>query len=342
MAEPARPPRRVAFVIDKLAERSGGAERVLIETANALAARGHLVEILTHEPRGRPPFYPLAFGVSHSNLRRPQAARGRLRRALDALARDAARPRRPLPAAGRPADVASKHGGFWRRLERHLGAAPPRRRHRLPAAGDHRARARPPGRAAAPGGVAAQRARARPRQPRALGPQPARPGAAHGGARRTSTRSPCSCPSSATGSPSRCGRGSRSCRTRCADLGTPASGATPRGRTVLSIGRLAPVKRQGLLIEAWARLAGEFPDWTLKIFGIGPLEAELAAGDPRPRARRRGAADGPYRRHRGGIPRRRDARPPGRARGLGARGHRGDGRRACRRSPSPTARGSTS
>ena len=90
MAEPARPPRRVAFVIDKLAERSGGAERVLIETANALAARGHLVEILTHEHRGKPPFYPLAFGVTHTNLRRPQAVRGRLRRELDALARDAA------------------------------------------------------------------------------------------------------------------------------------------------------------------------------------------------------------------------------------------------------------
>ena len=50
----------------------------------------------------------------------------------------------------------------------------------------------------------------------------------------------------------------------------------PRQNIVLSVGRLAPVKRHGLLIEAWARLAGEFPDWQLRIFGIGPLEAALA------------------------------------------------------------------
>ena len=46
---------------------------------------------------------------------------------------------------------------------------------------------------------------------------------------------------------------------------------------MLSVGRLAAVKRHGLLIDAFARLAGEFPDWQLRIFGIGPLEAALAA-----------------------------------------------------------------
>ena len=44
---------------------------------------------------------------------------------------------------------------------------------------------------------------------------------------------------------------------------------------MLSVGRLSAVKRHGLLIEAWARLAGEFPDWQLRIFGIGPLRASL-------------------------------------------------------------------
>jgi glycosyltransferase involved in cell wall biosynthesis len=42
------------------------------------------------------------------------------------------------------------------------------------------------------------------------------------------------------------------------------------------VGRLASVKRHDLLIDAWARIADEFPDWTLKIFGRGPLQKELA------------------------------------------------------------------
>ena len=54
-------------------------------------------------------------------------------------------------------------------------------------------------------------------------------------------------------------------------------GSRPRRKTVLAVGRLAAVKRHGLLIEAWARLAGEFPDWQLRIFGTGPTAAELEA-----------------------------------------------------------------
>ena len=48
-----------------------------------------------------------------------------------------------------------------------------------------------------------------------------------------------------------------------------------RDKTVLSVGRLASVKRHGTLIDAWARVADDFPDWTLKIFGRGPLQREL-------------------------------------------------------------------
>jgi glycosyltransferase involved in cell wall biosynthesis len=46
-------------------------------------------------------------------------------------------------------------------------------------------------------------------------------------------------------------------------------------KSVLSVGRLAGVKRHDLLIDAWSLIADEFPDWTLKIFGTGPLESEL-------------------------------------------------------------------
>lgn len=59
---------KIAFVIQKIAQRSGGAERVLIETANELSRRGYTVEILSHENRGKPPFYPLRDGVRHKNL----------------------------------------------------------------------------------------------------------------------------------------------------------------------------------------------------------------------------------------------------------------------------------
>jgi hypothetical protein len=113
---------RVAFIIDKLAQRSGGAERVLIETANALAARGHQVEIITHEYRGAAPFYALRRGVILSNLRPP--ARPRWRRLLD-MARSLLERHAPdWPGLDR-ITWASRNGSFWRRLDRHLKATRP-------------------------------------------------------------------------------------------------------------------------------------------------------------------------------------------------------------------------
>jgi glycosyltransferase involved in cell wall biosynthesis len=45
-------------------------------------------------------------------------------------------------------------------------------------------------------------------------------------------------------------------------------------------GRLAPVKRVDTLIDAFARIAGQRPDWDLLIIGGGELEAELKARVP--------------------------------------------------------------
>lgn len=56
------PPLRAAFVIQKLAGLSGGAERVFIETAEAMAARGISVRIITLDAD---PSRPLAFGRGH-------------------------------------------------------------------------------------------------------------------------------------------------------------------------------------------------------------------------------------------------------------------------------------
>ncbi|MBE3000729.1 glycosyltransferase family 4 protein [Nocardiopsis sp. HNM0947] len=47
-------------------------------------------------------------------------------------------------------------------------------------------------------------------------------------------------------------------------------------RTIVSAGRLAPSKRHDLLVEAFAGVADEHPDWTLRIYGRGSQRGRLA------------------------------------------------------------------
>ena len=58
------------------------------------------------------------------------------------------------------------------------------------------------------------------------------------------------------------------------------------GKVVVAAGRYAPEKGYAQLIEAFARVSPDHPDWMLKIFGHGPLEGELRA-----LAARRGVAE---------------------------------------------------
>ena len=44
---------------------------------------------------------------------------------------------------------------------------------------------------------------------------------------------------------------------------------------IISVARLYPQKNQKMMIEAFAKIAGNFPDWQLVIFGEGPLRATL-------------------------------------------------------------------
>jgi glycosyltransferase involved in cell wall biosynthesis len=53
--------------------------------------------------------------------------------------------------------------------------------------------------------------------------------------------------------------------------------ALPGGHRIVAMGRLVEQKGFDLLIEAFAALSGKFPDWSLIIFGEGPLRAELEA-----------------------------------------------------------------
>jgi glycosyltransferase involved in cell wall biosynthesis len=271
-----RPRRRICFVIDRLAGRSGGAERILIGTANALSARGHEVQILTHEPRGDAPFYPLAPGVIHTNLRRPKAVRNRLRRRLDA-ARDALHARcKSLPFPFDHLLWASKYGGFRRRLEAHLAAHQPDVAIAfLPPAITALGLARPlPGlrRVASLHNVPEQDLR----NPARWDPSPL------DRKRRMAALEACEAitvllPEFRDWFP-------EALRPRISVMPNPVpqmssarANRAKRHQTVLSVGRLAPVKRHDVLIDAWARLAGDFPDWTLKIFGIGPDQGALEA-----------------------------------------------------------------
>ena len=50
-----------------------------------------------------------------------------------------------------------------------------------------------------------------------------------------------------------------------------------KGRQLLNVGRLDPQKDQATLVRAFARLAPRFPNWNLRIVGEGQLRAELEA-----------------------------------------------------------------
>lgn len=57
----------------------------------------------------------------------------------------------------------------------------------------------------------------------------------------------------------------------------PEQPARSEAKVVASLGRFSHEKGYDLLLEAWARVAPEHPDWTLRLYGNGPLEEDLQA-----------------------------------------------------------------
>lgn len=63
-------------------------------------------------------------------------------------------------------------------------------------------------------------------------------------------------------------------QTSLTDLVVPKIQSSKLNR-IISVARLYPQKNQKMMIEAFAQIADEFPDWQLVIFGEGPLRSSL-------------------------------------------------------------------
>ncbi|MEB3965257.1 glycosyltransferase family 4 protein, partial [Streptomyces kunmingensis] len=62
--------------------------------------------------------------------------------------------------------------------------------------------------------------------------------------------------------------------------GVPAVDVQPSPRdskVIVAAGRLIPVKRYDRLVDAFAKVAGDHPDWTLRLYGRGPQKETLRA-----------------------------------------------------------------
>jgi Glycosyltransferase len=265
---------KICFVIEKLALRSGGAERVLIETANALHDAGYAIEIVTHEPRGKPPFYPLRAGIIQSNIRPANEFRSRGRRVLDRLRARFHRSDVLWPGVRRLKWV-SMHGGFWRRLGRHIDATAP----------DIVVAFLPPAVTA----LGLARFRHKPRlfaslhnvpeqdfdNPERWDPNPVD----RMYRRRVLERYDAIgilLPEFRDWFPTRLQDRLIVMPNAVPPVSPSRLAQAKREKTVISVGRLADVKEHRLLIEAWSYLRTDFPDWSCRIYGVGPLEHELS------------------------------------------------------------------
>jgi glycosyltransferase involved in cell wall biosynthesis len=264
---------RLCFVIDKLALRSGGAERVLIETVNALYDRGYCVEIVTHEVRGKRPFYPVRKGVILSNVRPRNEHRSRLRCKVDGLRAHFHQNRVFLPILDQ-LQWMSQHGAFHRRLAVHIDATRP----------DVVIGFLPPAVTA----VGLAQTQHKPRLFASLHNVPEQDfdnperWDANPVDRRIRKQVLNQFDGIGTLLPEFIEWFPRSLRDRLFVMPNAAQPVdddvikrASRKKIVASVGRLADVKQHDVLIDAWKLLQDDFPDWACEIFGKGPNETHL-------------------------------------------------------------------
>ncbi len=260
---------RVFLVIRRLSNRSGGAERLFCEMANMFADAGYDVTCLTCEASKEPPFYFLDPKVTRLNLWGRAARRAPWYGFLDVLAKTY-----DGTALLAPVDWASKNLYFLRRLEAVFRTAkpdvvisfmPPANTVSLLAGKTAGVPVIPTNH-----NVPEQDFTSTERWDQNPIDRSLRLWSLYAAARVHVLT-----PSFAAWFP-------RRLRSKVVALtnyvppefeDVPLS--APRSKEILAVGRLAPVKNYGLLIEAWALIAARHPDWRVSIYGVGPLHAEL-------------------------------------------------------------------
>ncbi len=235
-----------AFMIKALGHTGGGAERVLVDVANGLAERGHVISVITCDAPGTPSYYPL-----HASIERVQLNSGNTSQAsgLRQFYKRLQSYRRVLKARQPDVAIAFMHSSYLPAGLALLGTGIP-----LIASehiGPEHYKSRPLERLllqaipllAASITVVSEQIRA------SFSPWLRRKmRVAHN-------------PVSFTAKP------------RMAACNPVQS----RSKILLTVGRMTEQKNQACLIEAFAQIAEKFPSWVLRIAGDGPLQADLQA-----------------------------------------------------------------
>lgn len=267
---------RLTFVIDKIAGRSGGAERILIERANYFANKGHIVHIVTHEGRQGPPFYPIENGVTHKNLKKPNSGRSSYERLSDTI-RGWMSHAKIFPPILNQIFWNARHRPFVRRLSEYIDAHQP----------DIIISFLPPAITAG----AAQKPNKRIYKiasihnvpyhdfadPERWDPNPVDQRFRLQGLRTFDQVTVLI--------PEFRGWFEKKVQNRITILPNPVPPVAARSQNhpkdflekkiILGVGRLAKVKRFDILIDAWDLISDKHPDWELHIYGEGPLQSEL-------------------------------------------------------------------
>lgn len=232
---------KLLFAIKSLNVAGGGAERVLVDVANGLAARGHGVSILTFDPPG-PSFYPLDRAIARIDLpfnspgtplslKAFMAAIPRLRAAVRQCRPDVLVPF--MHSTFVPVTLATLGLGCKRVFSEHIDAPHYQTRTAERLALDL---LRPLSAATTVPSESARRSF----PPRIAGTM------------------------TVVANPVDSARFARGARTSAA-----------RARTVLGVGRLMEQKDHACLIRAFARIAPDCPGWRLRIVGEGPMRSQL-------------------------------------------------------------------
>lgn len=232
---------KLLFAIKSLAAAGGGAERVLCEVCSGLADRGHTVSVVTYDPAGAPSFYPLDPRVRRLSL--PIGAATQATSPGETLVRLPAL--RHLVRDERP-DVAI---GFMHSIYIPMALALIRSGVPL-VASEH---------------IVYRHFANRPLERALLNLVPPLLAGITTISQAASDTFPSRIARCMTVVPNPVGASATA-------LADPAGG--PR-KILLTVGRLEEQKDHRTLIAAFARIAGRFPDWNLRIVGAGSLRSAL-------------------------------------------------------------------